>query len=298
MAFAGLTLLVHLVVLASADKASMIAVKVNGTAITAGDIEFAAMQQGISADERSLAEPKLIERLIERQLIRAFLASRKIEPPADDFQFQVARAEELIRKRGDDPKQLLAKLGYTPERMKAELGLMLAWQTYARQTVTPKQLKDYFEQHKQELDGTQLRASQIFLKLPKPANEADITANKEKLSEMRRDIVANKLSFADAAKRNSEAPTRDRGGDVGLFSWRGKLPATVSQAAFALKVGEVSEPVVSPFGVHLIQVSERHPGDFSLEDVRPVIMDRLSQQLWTETVERERATAKIDRPQN
>ena len=278
-----------------ADESATIVVKVNGTAITAADVNFAASQQGVPAEERTQSVPKLLERLIDRQLIRSFLAEKKIEPPTEDLQFQIARAEALIRKGGEDPKVLLEKLGYTPERLKSELGLTLAWQVYARKTVTPSQIKAHYEQYRQEFDGTQVRARQIFLKLPQPASNEEKAARSEKLTEIRRQILANKLSFAEAANRYSEAPTKAQGGDVGLFGFRGKLPAAVSQAAFGLKVNDISEPVVSPFGVHLIQVTERHPGDFSLEDVRPVIIDRLAQQLWTETVEKERSTAKIER---
>ena len=295
MVVARLTLVACLGLVFLADDSATIVVKVNGTAITAADVSFAASQQGISEEDRSQSEPKLIERLIDRQLIRSFLASKKIEPPAEDLQFQIARAEALIRKGGEDPKVLLEKLGYTPERLKSELGLTLAWQVYARKTVTPMQIKAHYEKHRQEFDGTQVRASQIFLKLSQPVSDEEKAAKIEKLTEIRRQILANKLSFAEAAKRYSEAPTKDQGGDVGLFGFRGKLPATVSQTAFALKVNDISEPVVSPFGIHLIQATERHPGDFSLEDVRPVIIDRLSQQLWTETVEKERNTAKIER---
>ncbi len=295
MALRTLGLLIPFVAIFSLDPKAITVVRVNGTAITAGDVDFAVMQQGISAEERSQAEPKVVDQLIDRQLIRAFLASRKIEPIAEELQYQIARAEDLIRKRGEDPPKLLAKLGYTPERLKSELGLPLAWQVYVRQTITPVQITDYFEQHRQELDGTQLRGRQIFLKRPQPPSDTEVAEKKEKLADLRRQILANTISFAETARRESDAPTRENGGDLGLFGWRGKLPAAVSQAAFQLKVNEISEPIVSPFGVHLIQVTERHPGDFSLEDVRPVIVERLSQQLWKTTVETARASAKIQR---
>ncbi len=291
----GFIILVQLVAIISANPKSAIVVKVNGTAITQADVDFAAMQKGLPDENRSQSETKLIEELIERQLIRAFLTSRKVEPVAEELQFQIATAEELIRKRGEDPQKLLTKLGYTPDRLKRELGLPLAWRVYANRTITDAQLKDFFIAHKQELDGTELRARQIFLKLSKSHTDADVVAKSDQLTEIRKEIVDRKLSFAEAASQHSEAPTRDQGGDVGLFGWRGKMPSSVSQAAFGLQVEEISEPIVSPFGVHLIQVTERHPGELSLEDVRPVVLEQLSQELWTATVAKERTTAKIER---
>jgi len=298
MSVLGILWLTQLVAVLSADPTGSVVAKVNGTAITTNDVDFAALQQGLSDEQKETDKSKLLDQLIDRQLIRAFLASKKVSPVADELQFQIAQAEDLIRKRNEDPVKVLAKIGYTPERLKAELGLPLAWQVYARQTITAEQIKAYFQGHKQELDGTQLRVSQIFLKLPKPAADSQIAEKKATLNALRDEITKGKQTFSDAAKAHSEAPTRNEGGDVGLIGWRGKLPPTVSKTAFDLKVGDVSEPIESPFGIHLIKVTERHPGDFSLEDVRTVILDRLSQQLWTDTVAKERTSAKIERPKS
>lgn len=284
-----------------ADEAARVVANVNGKAITAGDVEFAAVTQQVKPEDRAAREAPLIERLIERQLVREFLAKRKIQAPADDVQFQIQHAESVLKKLGEDPEAFLAKLGYTSERLKQELSLPLAWQVYVRQTVTTPQVREFFEQHRAEFDGTQLRARQVFLKrdaakIDASASEADVAALVARLKELRGQIVSGKLSFPDAAKQFSEAPSREQGGDVGRFGYRGKLPAPVAQAAFALKVNDISEPVVSTFGVHLIQVTERHAGDLSLEDVRPQVVERLADQLWQATITRERATAKIESP--
>lgn len=292
---AAMLLLSLTVAVAGADDPARVIVKVNGTAITAGDVEFMAATRHVKPEERAARDSKLIDELIDRQLIRDFLAARKITAPADELGFQIQVAEDAIKKHGDDPATLLPRLGYTPDRLKSELGLPLAWQAYLRQAVTLPQTKEYFEKHRAELDGTQLRARQIFLKLPAQPAEADIKARISKLQDLKTQITAGKISFPDAAKQNSESPGKDQGGDVGQFGSRGKLPTPVTRAAFALKVNEISEPVVSAFGVHLIQVTERIPGDLSLEDVRAEIMERLSEKMWTDTVASERKSARIER---
>ncbi len=280
-----------------AGEPAWVVVKVNGTAITEGDVDFIATTRQLKPEQRAEQESKLIDELVDRQLVREFLARRKISAPADELGFQIQQAEDAIKKHGDDPVTLLSKLGYTPERLKTELGLPLAWQAYVRQTVTLPQTKEYFETHRAELDGTQLRARQIFLKLPPNPTEADQAAKRSQLKDLRSQIESGKLTFADAARKHSESPSKDQGGDVGLFGARGKLPTPVTRAAFALKVNELSEPVVSTFGVHLIQVTERLPGDLSLEDVRSEIISKLSDQLWADTVRNERKSAKIERVQ-
>lgn len=287
-------LLLPLVSLLGADDAARVVVKVNGTAITAGDLAFTMATRNIKPEDRAAQEPKLIEELIDRQVVREFLARRKIAPPADELAYQIQVAEDVIKKQGADPAALLPKLGYTPERLKSELGLPLAWQVYARQTITLPQTGEYFERHRAELDGTRVRVRQIFLKLPAKPDQADIAAKTNRLKDLKAQIASGKISFQDAAKRYSESPTREQGGEVGLIGFRGKLPADVSRAAFALKANEISDPVVSPFGVHLVQVTERIAGDLSLEDVRPQIFERLSERLWADTVSRERQSAIIE----
>ena len=74
------------------------------------------------------------------------------------------------------------------------------------------------------------------------------------------------------------------------------IPASVAQAAFRLQAGEITEPVVSPFGVHLVLVEERIPGQLSLEDARPQILEMFGKELWEQTAKQQRGKVKITRP--
>ena len=62
-----------------------------------------------------------------------------------------------------------------------------------------------------------------------------------------------------------------------------------------MELHQISDPILSAKGIHLIQLTERIPGDLSLEDARSQILERLSDELWTKIVEQERQTAKIER---
>ena len=64
--------------------------------------------------------------------------------------------------------------------------------------------------------------------------------------------LAEGKSFEDMAKAFSKCPSGKRGGDLGEFG-RGRMVKSFEEAAFALKVGEVSPPVRTQFGYHLIQ---------------------------------------------
>ena len=72
------------------------------------------------------------------------------------------------------------------------------------------------------------------------------------------------------------------------------MPAAFADAAFELKDGEISSPFRTQFGVHLVTVTGRKPGDLSLEDARDRVLARLSDELWRETVAAERKQAAIE----
>ena len=73
---------------------------------------------------------------------------------------------------------------------------------------------------------------------------------------LRQQIIDGKISFEDAARKYSLCPSRDEGGNLGYFS-RGAMVQPFENAAFALPVGQISQPVETRFGWHLIQVTDR-----------------------------------------
>jgi parvulin-like peptidyl-prolyl isomerase len=75
-------------------------------------------------------------------------------------------------------------------------------------------------------------------------------------------------AFATVAKGSSDCPTREKGGELGEPFSRDKNVASLSEAAFRLPVGEVSPPIVSPFGAHFIKVDSRIDGSSPERDQR------------------------------
>ena len=91
---------------------------------------------------------------------------------------------------------------------------------------------------------------------PKVASTEDSLEIKEEIGRLRREIEAGK-DFAElAAVVSDDEGSAARGGDLGFFG-RGRMVAPFEEAAFALAPGELSEPVQTPYGWHLIKVDER-----------------------------------------
>ncbi len=94
-------------------------------------------------------------------------------------------------------------------------------------------------------------------------------------------------SFAELARKHSEGPSKTKGGDLGYFTEEKMVPS-FSAAAFALKEGEVSSVVRSPFGLHLIQAVDIRPGKVqSFESLRKKIKEELTLKLAERRLNRE-----------
>jgi parvulin-like peptidyl-prolyl isomerase len=88
---------------------------------------------------------------------------------------------------------------------------------------------------------------------------------------------ANKegVDFAERAKEKSDGPSARKGGDLGIFT-HDRMVSEFSDAAFALKEGEISKPVKTKFGFHIIKVFGKYPpGDLPKEALADQIKERL-----------------------
>lgn len=137
--------------------------------------------------------------------------------------------------------------------------------------VSTEEIQSYYESRKDDYARPeQVQAAHILIKVPQDATDEESEAARQRLVELLVRIQAGE-SFADLAREHSEDGSAAQGGDMGWFG-RGEMVAAFEDAAFALEPGEVSEPVRTPFGWHVIQVADRRENSVEpLEDVAPEI---------------------------
>jgi len=129
----------------------------------------------------------------------------------------------------------------------------------------------------------QIRARHILIKV-EGEDDATKSAALEKIAAIQKRLEAGE-SFPLVAIDSSEGPSGAQGGDLGLFG-RGQMVAAFEDAAFALQPGEVSGPVETQFGFHLIKLEEYVAAEqVPFETASPRIRDYLSQQKLQQTVE-------------
>jgi peptidyl-prolyl cis-trans isomerase SurA len=104
--------------------------------------------------------------------------------------------------------------------------------------------------------------------------ELSQTAAVAKLADIRQRIVSGKTDFASAARDNSQDGSASQGGDLGWVG-PGTFVPEFEEALNRLTDGQISGPVVSRFGVHLIQLLERRRVDLSPREVRELVRNQL-----------------------
>jgi peptidyl-prolyl cis-trans isomerase SurA len=128
---------------------------------------------------------------------------------------------------------------------------------------------------------TQTRARHILVKTSEVVSEADALRRLAGL----RQRIAGGTDFAELARLNSEDGTAARGGELGWVHPGDTVPE-FERAMNALKQGELSEPVRTPFGFHLIEVLERRTADLSTErqrlQARQALRERKAEEAYQE----------------
>lgn len=123
-------------------------------------------------------------------------------------------------------------------------------------TPTPSELQAYFEAHKAEFKPTKTQHLS-YISLPRFTDASDTVAALARATAIRDEIVKG-APFAEVAQRESaDSGSASRGGDLGEFG-PGTMDQSFEKAAFALPVGTISQPVISAFGVHLIEVTKKN----------------------------------------
>ncbi|HVT94461.1 MAG TPA: peptidylprolyl isomerase [Bryobacteraceae bacterium] len=149
-------------------------------------------------------------------------------------------------------------------------------------------IKSYYDEHKSDYDEAKMMHILIRYKgsrIPLAKDQKDLTPEEAlaKAQEIKKKLDAGG-DFAELAKTESDDKgSAAKGGELGEFLNRKQLVPEFANAAFALPVGQVSEPVKTPFGYHIIKVTEKRTK--TLEDERAAIVEKLKPEIAAKKAE-------------
>lgn len=276
-------------------KANPVLATVNGEPIYESEVARALNQfQARPGSEQELYD-NVMEMLVNSKLLAQFLRRNRVEVKPADIDEVVADYEKAAKQNNNSLVNELAAANWTPEEFRNEIARTLQFKNYVTSQATDSELRRYAEANKDTFNSVQARASHILVPVKPDASDAEKQKAREKLLAIKKDIVAGKISFPDAANKYSEDPGNQQtpnGGDLGFFYRREPFIEEFSAAAFGLKKGEISDIVETEYGYHLIHLTDRRDGqpyDFARD--KPQILDQYASDLRLRITEQERAKA-------
>ena len=188
--------------------------------------------------------------------------------PVDKFREGVQVSDDEIAKWFDGHKNDYRM----PEKRKVRYALVDVQAARDRVTVSPQDVQRYYEDNQQQYsEPEKVRASHILLKI-EGKDEAAVKKQAEDLAAQ----AKKGADFAGLAKKYSQDDSNNtKGGDLDFFG-RGQMVADFDKVAFALKPGEISDPVKTEFGYHVIKVVDKKTASQRpLAEVRAQIEDQI-----------------------
>lgn len=262
----------------SADAAAM----VNGQAIPMSELRTAVrnvvMQNGMDPGQletfMSQFGPRILEQLIDGELLFQAAQDGKFMATEED----VEQAFNELSGRYAAPEEFKAEMdarGFTEETLRASIRKQMSIQKFVQEVIVPQtdvpesMVRDAYDQNPQNfVQQEEVKASHILIKSAEndPQEKKDETLKKAR--ELADKASKDGADFAELAREHSEGPSAPSGGDLGFFT-RGRMVKPFEDVAFTLKVNEISEPVLTRFGYHIIKVTDRKEGKTaSFEEVK------------------------------
>jgi len=211
-------------------------------------------------------------------------------------------ADNVIRLKMMDQEARRLKLEDTPaykEQLAFQGEQILANQYYqhlvAISKVDEATARKYYDEH--QSDYLQVKARHILVRVKgapgAPKKDAKELTDEEALAKAKdiREKLVKGGNWDEIAKADSDDSTNaSKGGDLGTFG-HGRMAAPFEQAAFTLPIGQISEPVKTQFGYHIIKVESREERPFV--EVRPEIERKLDSDMVKKAMEDLKASTKV-----
>jgi peptidyl-prolyl cis-trans isomerase C len=249
---------------------------------------------------REKARKDVLTYLVDNAIIDQYLVQLKVQVDPKEIDENVKKLKDEAVRDKRDFQDLLKKLVITEDELRNELQSALRWDKFVLQQGNDKVLQQFFMQNPAMFNGSRVRARHILIPVTdnnKDASLAKITAikksidaevaetvaklvNTDALGRERERARAQELAFIKAAQAESTCPSKKDGGDLDFFPRVGAMVEPFARVAFALKPNQMSDPVSTDFGYHLILTLEFKEGkEVKFDQVKPFVQDVYGERL-------------------
>ncbi len=189
-----------------------------------------------------------------KESVRLFHQTRAVDYfiiPAADFMSDEAISDDEVQAYYEQHQTDFR----TPEQVKLEYILLNVESVGQAAQIDDDALMEFYDNNLEKFGVPEERqASHILIRLEEDADQASLTEAQGKIDDLKQRISQGE-DFAELARANSEDPgTAENGGDLGYFG-KGLMDPAFEEAVFSLQEGDLSEPVRTAFGLHLIKLT-------------------------------------------
>lgn len=240
----------------------------------------------------------VLDQMVYTEAIYEAAVKEKLAPTEDEVNKKVEEFKESIKENKEYQKEL-DKIGVNDEFLKFQFTREIASEKYKanfekNNPVTDEEIKKYYEENKKDFYVDQVKASHILLKTVddqrKPLSDKEKAEAKKKAEEALTKVKSGE-EFSKVAKEYSQDGSAQNGGDLGFFG-KGQMVKPFEDAAFSMKVGDISDIVETEFGYHIIKVTDIDKGQKTLDDK---IGEQAVKETIKATLQTEKYNAQVDK---
>jgi peptidyl-prolyl cis-trans isomerase C len=225
-------------------------------ALLKGQIPSERLDQAKVEIRRGIVDEFIVRKLLTREIdAKKMTASEKeIAEVLDTMKAQLpagSTLEEMLKKNQIDPAKIREEIG-----MNIRIKKLIGQELGGKAKVADKEVTDFYNKNLDKFKKPETVHARHLLVSKGPGDTDKIKAEKRAKAETLRKQLVDGADFAELAKKNSDCPSKENGGDLGTFS-RGQMVKPFEDAAFAQEKNAIGPVVETDFGYHVIQVLDK-----------------------------------------
>ena len=275
---------------------------VNGEKIIRRDVDkmLDVYKQFVQPEMLPKVREQIVHGLITQTLLRSFVSTQNIAVKQEEIDKELEDIKSHLKTNPSTAnlsiEEVFESQGQTVESFKDKLKIQLSLDQLFDKDIDDAQMQDYFKKNIDSFSEDTVTASHILVDTRNLTTPQELDEAKKKIEGIRKEVVEGK-DFTEMAKQHSDCPSKEKGGDLGSFPRKGAMVESFAAAAFKLTVGEVSEPIKTDFGYHIIKATARNKGkEITFEESKEKIKTGLKEQKAGKLIEGlwEKATIEKD----
>lgn len=268
----------------SAEKEQFknIVATVNGKPITQ-EMLLKRLKNVANTDTETLRTMKqeIIDQMITDILLEEFIDKQGLIVTPEEIEKEIRQIKNTISGNENNDIQSLERvltfIGSDIDEFKRNIKYSIALEKYFDKKLDDATLKKYFEENLCVFNGETIKVSHILIDTRNMKTEKEFAQALERIKDIKKEIEHG-AAFEEIARKYSDCPSAQNGGDLGFIQKKGNFAKAFLDTAFSLKVGQLSGPVQTEYGYHLIKVTEKNEGaqirfDDARKKVRLEVLD-------------------------